>query len=135
MVAQSLMRCDGEGNGVIIVYLVIYMKNKRSVTIDDLFMNKSFYDFLKPTKITVVASFVFLFGFFYLYYLYGFLDEVNTFLIGDPKEYRDTLTIPAVDTWDIWGLGIILQMTFYFLLIYFVASFVSWVFYKLIKQK
>lgn len=102
------------------------------MTIYDVFMNKSLNDFLKPTKITIISFFVFVLGFFYLYYSYGFLDTINTFLIGDPVVYRDTYTISAADA---WGFGISLQAGFSFLLIYIVASLVSWIFYKFKKQK
>lgn len=102
------------------------------MTIYDIFMINSLSDFLKPTKIKIISFFVFVLGFFYLYYSYGFLDTINTFLIGDPVVYRDTYTISAADA---WGLGISLQAGFSFLLIYIVASFLSWVFCKITKQK
>ena len=109
------------------------------MTIHDVFMNKPLNDFLKPTKITVVASFVFVFGLFYLYYTYGLLEMINAFFLGDMTEYGDSAIPYVADVANPWsfdpeGLALGLQAVVCIFLVYFLASLVSWVFYRFVKN-
>lgn len=118
------------------------MKNKAGMAIYNSFMSKSPSDFLGPTKTMIFASFVFVLGFFCLYYS-GFVDTINTYLIGNPVEYSDSTTPYVVDvanpwSFDPWGIGLGLQAGFFagfsVLFVHFLASFVSWIFYKRTKK-
>lgn len=86
-------------------------------------------DFFRPTLVTIAAFSVLVFGFFYFYYIYGFVDIINTFLVGDPTEYKDNFVVEG----DPWGLGVAFQLSVFFTLLYFLASFVSWIFHKRAK--
>lgn len=89
--------------------------------------NQTFFEFLRPTKVTIGLFFVFVCFFFYLDYIYGFLDMINTFLVGDPVEYKNNFTVEG----DPWGLGFAFQVTVFFSLLYILSSFFSLLFRKI----
>jgi hypothetical protein len=89
-------------------------------------------DFLRPTKVTIISFFVLVCCFFYFYYVYGFIDTINTFLIGDPVEYRDNFI--AISDGDPWALGVAFQLTVFLSFLYIFASFISLVLGKALKR-
>ena len=94
------------------------------------------HNFFRPTWVTVDAFFVFMSGFFYLYYQYGFLETINTFLVGNPVDYKD---IPySVDPisygLDPWGMGMAFQLMICLNLAYIVSSFVSFGFSRIMRR-